>query len=473
MSGDTLKTAVTWVLAFGLGLLLPLCGAAAPAPTNPPPVVASISHSWLQFLNGSSLHGRLGGVEPNHDIRWESPAARSPIDFRTANIAWIGFEGAREVPAAGDGMCRFRFVNGDELFGRLAEVDADSVELRPWFGGRLKAPRRTVRSIEFLPKSFAVAYDGPAGFAGWQLGRDPAAWHYRDGAFTATAASTLGRGFRLTGSCSVQFDLGWNGQFELILILYTDALDRLDYGQSSYVFYLAPGSVNAQRIQQGAGVLLLGQVRLPALRDEHAAHFEFRALRPESALELWVNGKRVQRWQDLHGFVGKGTGMVFFPQVNGTALQLSSLRVCTWQGRNDWDNAIPSAGKEDVVLLANRDRVTGAVRRLHNEKLSVVAEQTPLDIPMARLSRIVFGGTATNQITPSPREVRAYFSGGGRLSFLLEQWSNQTVKGDSPNFGQVGFSPQPVRQLRFNLNHSATLGAEWFPGQGLNGDRDE
>lgn len=405
------------------------------------------------------MHGWLRSADGTNGVRWQHPAAKQLIAFRPTNIARIGFEQAQSISPPPPLSCWFRFRNGDELLGTLVSLDADTVGLETWFGGTLKAARQSVQSITFLPKSYAVAYEGPGGFDGWKLGRDPQAWQYRDGAFIATVGGTLGRDFKMTNSSSLQFDLAWTGPFDLILTLYTDVLDRLDYSVSSYLVNLGPGFVNVQRIQTGLGVIQLGQAQIPELLKRSEAHFELRTDRDEATLELFMDGALVQRWRDNRGFAGKGSGVVFFAQLEGSSLKLSNLRVCTWEGKTA-DNALsPSPAGEDYVYLVNRDKMTGSLRAFHDGKLSVATAQTALDIPLPRVTQIVLGSATTNSPVHNPRDIRAYFTGGGTLSFQLEQWEARQVSGNSANFGHVAFSAQPIRQLQFNLGRSARPGA--------------
>src|SRR5439155_9436749 len=171
------------------------------------------------------------------------------------NLAGIRFEASKPISVVSKPTCRFRFSNDDELFGNLGSADADHVEVETWFGGNLKAPRRAVQSITLLAKGYSMLYEGPNGIVGWQFGRGPNSWQYRDGAFIANGIGALGRDVKLSGSASVEFDVAWTGQFNLIVVLYSEVFDQLDYNASSYMFYFGPGYVNVQRVQARSGVM--------------------------------------------------------------------------------------------------------------------------------------------------------------------------------------------------------------------------
>jgi hypothetical protein len=408
----------------------------------------------LQFLDGSSLHGRLHSISPAEGVGWQHPEAKDIIEFKPANIACIRFENPRSVMAQEKPGCRFRFNNGDEVFGNLTAIDENHLQMQTWFGGLLKTPRLAVQSVTFLSKGFSVLYEGPTSASGWVQGRNPKGWEYHDGAFVATSAGTLGHDFHLSGSSSVSFDLGWNGQFSLILALYTPVLDRFDYSSSSYMFYLSPGYVTLQRVQGGAGAVNLGQAPIPEMSQKAKLHMEVRANKADATLGLFVDDRLIQRWKDGSGFVGQGSGIVFFAQLDGPSIKISNLKVAQWEGDFGLDPSTNSPGKEDLVYLVNRDKVTGTLQRLRDNLLTVASGGTRLDIPLSRVSQICLGNPVTNAPAANPWEVRAYFAGGGTVAFEVQKWDDARVLGRSGTFGTVDFNPQFIRQLQFNLGRS-------------------
>lgn len=431
--------------------------ARSPAPTNT--VISSLSEGdLLQFADGSSLHGQLQSMNPAGGVGWKHPDAKALIQFRPTNIAWIRFAKPTPVSPDADASCRFRFSNGDEVFGQFTSMRDGRLQLDSWFHGALEAPREVLQSVTFLSKGFTILYEGPSGPEGWVHGRTARAWEYRDGAFLATGAGTLGRDFGLTSSSSVSFDLAWNGHFSLILALYTQVLDRFDYSSSSYMFYLSPGYISLQRVQGGAGAMNLGQAAISEMSRKNRLHLEIRANKEDNTLGLLVDDRLVQRWKDSAGFVGRGSGIVFFAQLDGPSIKITNLKVSQWQGSSALETVTSAPTKEDVVFLANRDKVTGRLRGLQDGVLSVEAGERPLEIPLSRVSQISLAASATNAPLSDPWHVRAYFAGGGSLAFQLDDWSNGRARGTSPNFGPVDLESRFIRQLQFNPHRPRVAG---------------
>lgn len=446
--------AAAGTLTEGAGAEVPLPGSTLGTPAD------RSAADLLQFIDGSSLHGRLRSMSVDRGVGWQHPDAPSLISFRPTNIAWIRFE--KSVPAPSDDRpsCRFRFNNGDEVFGDLMGLDLEHAQLRTAFGGVLSAPRESLQTITFLSKGYSVLYEGPTSADGWVQGKSGHGWDYRDGAFVATGMGTLGRDLKLTGSSSIAFDLAWNGQFSLIVAIYTSVLDRFDYSSSSYMFYFSPGYVSLQRVAGGAGAMNLGQAAISEMGRRNRLHLEIRANKEDGTLGLLVEDRLIQRWKDGAGFLAQGSGIVFFAQLEGPSVRLSNLKVAQWEGDFGMESLTNAPPKDDLVCLINRDRVTGKLERLTNSTLSVTSGQTALAIPLQRVNQIYLRPQSAKPPAGRPWEMRAFFAGGGTVAFDLTEWSQEVVRGNSSNFGEVTFPPSSVRQIQFNLNRSKPSDAE-------------
>ena len=409
----------------------------------------------LQLLDGSNLHGGLREITGTQGMTWEHPAALDPLRLLLTNVAAVRFERAEAPPHSFKAGARFHFKNGDELLGNILEIKDQKLRLQTWFGENLNAELNTLDAITFSAKGYNLLYEGPAGIDGWRIGRNAKSWEYKDGAFVANGADLLGRDFGLSGSATLEFELQWNGAFSLSIILYSASVDRFDYSSNAYVVYLGTGSISIQRVQGGAGAIMLGQTQLPDMLRRNRMRFEIRCNKEDATLSLFADGKFVQRWKDSNagGFVAKGTGIVFFSQVEPRSLKLSNIRVAEWDGRFEPDSMTNSPPDMDIIYLANRDKVMGKVESLEESKATVSTKQTKLDIPLSRVTQIRFSreGGATNN---SPEELRASFPGGETVVFKLDKWDGAEVHGTSRTFGPLAFDPKNIRQLQFNLGRT-------------------
>ncbi|HYE31757.1 MAG TPA: hypothetical protein VEH27_10030 [Methylomirabilota bacterium] len=404
----------------------------------------------LQLFDGSILHGSLDTMSPSNGLRWDFPAAEKPLRFTPTNLASVRFDTTAGAVAGARPNSRFKFKNGDDIFGDLAQVTDSQVALQTWFGSDLKAAREALHSIVFSRKGFATLYEGPTSAEGWKMGNTPRPWIYRDGVFVAQSADALGRDVGLKGSSRVEFDLAWVGSLSMSVTLYTENVSRFDYGSSSYMFYLGPGSLSLQRVQAGAGVMLLGQAQIPAMFKKNKMRLELRCNTEEGTIAAYADGQLLQKWKDQNGFVAKGTGLVFFSQMDGPSVKVSNIKVSEWDGR--FENEGVTETKDDVLYLANRDKVVGNLMGVADGKVKFKASDTELQIPLERVTQIVFAPGATNQAPTAPWEVRAHFSAGETVALNLEHWDGKQFLGKSRNFGQVSFKPEAVREIHFNLD---------------------
>ena len=406
----------------------------------------------LLLLDGSILHGQLDLVEPGKALVWNYPDALQPLRLRPNNIERIRFSKPRLATNQTAGLCRFRFQNGDEIFGKAISLEGSELEIETTIAGRITADKNSITSMAFLSKGLSTLYEGPNGIHEWVLAKTPNTWHYRDGTLMANGPGVIGRDMKLTGSSSIQFDLGWSGQFNMILVLYTDSLDRFDYSSHCYVFYLGAGYVNAQRVQGGVGAMNLGHAQIPAMTRKNKMKVEIRANKEDSSLALYADGALIQKWRDTSGFVASGSGVVFSSNIG--APRISNIRVSDWDTKIDPETGTNApAGPQDTVFLVNRDKVAGKVEAFKDGKIKLVAGETSLEIPIERVTQVAFSHAEPAKASEEPWDVRATFAGGGAVTFRLEEWGKALV-GTSKWLGKVSFSPEALQQIQFNLARS-------------------
>lgn len=446
----SILTAAAMALSPALASGQTTTNAPSPTPEPAPAAEAEGRAGVLQFFDGSILHGALDVMSPTKGLSWEFPASDQPLRFGATNLASLRFDTAKAVAETARPNSRFKFKNGDDIFGDLARVDESNVALETWFGSGLKASREALHSIIFSRKGFGTIYEGPTSAEGWRLGNGPKPWIYKDGVFISQSPDALGRDVGMKGSSRIEFDLAWVGSLSMSVTLYTENVSRFDYGSSSYMLYLGPGSLTLQRVQAGAGVTLLGQAQIPAMFRKNKMRLEIRVNKEEGVLAAYADGELLQKWRDQTGFIAKGSGIVFFSQMDGPSVKLSNIKISEWDGR--FENEGTPDTTEDVVFLANRDKVVGQLVGIEENKVRLKASGTDLQIPLERVTQILFAPAATNVAPAAEWEVRAHFSAGETVALNLEQWDGREFLGRSRNFGAVSFKPEAVREIQFNLN---------------------
>ena len=413
-------------------------------PIAPPPPLA-VGDS-LHFLDGSEVHGRLGAIEAGPSIVWHHPDSANDLRFTAANLDFIRF--AQSTPLDLKPGCRVRFINGDELFANLRTLDLDAVQLETWFAGVTKVPRSAIQSIAFLPANFTIAYEGPVEGKEWNV-NPPSTWWCRDGVFTSSGTGgALIRDCKLTGSSTIEFDLAWSGALNLIANLFSDK-EQADFGGRSYFLTIGSDGVDLRRGQPGTGSLL-GKAPLPLAPGVTHFHATIQYNSVEGALAFYADGQLVKRWKEnvVPTFAG---GHILFSDFSGRpGLRLSNFRVCQWQGVEP--ALVPAAQTNfDCLGFINHDKASGQVLGLNEGKLSFLLRGRTLEIPLQRITRLDFAATNAPDFSSAPQEVRAWLSGAGRLSVVLDSWAADKVSVHSALFGPLTFNPRAIRQLDFNL----------------------
>lgn len=422
--------------------------------TNTPPEAIGPTGSVLQFVDGELLHGQIEGMDQEKGLSWSDPQAQSSIHFQPDHLDFIRFARADQVSVVP--TCHLRFVNGDDLFGSISNLEGGQFSFRTWFGGTMRIPREAVRSINFLARGYRIAYEGPYDAAGWVIGNNnaPQSWVYRDGSFIGAGSGTLGRDMGVTNSSTIDFDLAWSGPYALLVHLYSDSLDHLDYNNGSCLVEFSPSQVTFHHTPAMAPLhSFIGGAPLPAFGEQKKIHATIECNKEEGTIAVFVNNALVKVWNAEGGLTGRGKGLLFQAAVlpGMTTIRLSDLKISEWQGRYEPDISL-SATNDDTIHFVNHDRTTAKITGIKDGKVSLALGPTTLEVPLERVTQINFPGPGAAPEPSAPWRVRAHFPGGGSVSFELEKWDKQGIYGKSAIFGPVNFQPGSIRQLEFNLN---------------------
>jgi hypothetical protein len=475
-----------------LALCFCLAGPAWSAAAAGEAEAASPSADLVQFLDGTILHGALKSVDAARGLRWEHPFVEAPLDLMPGHVDFVRFPQARSLTLTPS--CHIRFAGGDDLFGSLVSLDGGTLAFNTWFGGNVQVPRAAIQTITFLPRNYSIVYEGPADASGWVVtaagpqsatrqillngniitvgggplvfsesadvarsGRPgPPNWTYRDGSFVTSGAGVLGHNFNLSGSSTIEFDVECNGAFNLLLDLYSSALDRIVMNDKSLVVELDNSQISLLR----AGAAPADEPRSVSWTNWGAggkpARITFHCNQEEGILSVLVDGVEVTHWTDLDGLGDMGTGFVAQNQTPGPTLTLSHFKISKWEGKYEPDYAPAAATNADLVFFLNHDQAGGKVEGITAGTLDINLDGNVLHIPSGRVRQIEF---AQSSAVPEPRgpwEVRAIFPGGGSVSFHLEKWDDKSIAGHSALFGSLAFQTGSIREMEFNLDQLRT-----------------
>jgi len=448
-------------------LLFAVFGAGARAQTNQGTIV---------FRDGDLLYGKLLAIDAGSSVRWQHPDASQPIDFKPDAVAEIDFPASTNAAVSTNEDCRLLLANGDTLEGSLDSCNHENITLQTWYAGRLTLPRTSLQSLVFVPHSPTI-FNGITGLDGWTEGGTAAAflgesgkWSYRNGAFYADKAASIARDLKLPGVAEIQFDLAWKGALNLAIAIYTDSLQPIllsakdaspDFGGFySLRFYnsafidLWPIKKNDHRREPG-----LGQLFLPSLSNKDHMHVDLRISKPRHKIALFIDDRPVKEWDDPEGFIGEGTCMRFVQNTPGVT-KLSNLRITPWDGVfTETPDEAPDT-THDVLWPENAPKVTGIIDSIANGKLTARTTNGPVQMPLAEVKAIDFAHAPSAPAPAQAGEVRATFTLGGSLNFILESWRPDEILVHSAAFGKARINPDAFSRLQFLTPEKKSAGPD-------------
>jgi hypothetical protein len=456
-----------------------LCVCAAVAGTDP--VDSSAPRDTLLFNNGDRLYGTLDSIDTQNGIRWRHSDVAEPIEFKPDNIAEIEFSRKASAGRSAGDTTRIKMRDDDELEGRIALFDDDKIILETSYAGPVTIPRDWVKLIVPVPAEGATIFTGPDGLDGWTMGKsvsalgDAGQWHYRKGAFYATNSASIARRIDLPDSATFEFDLAWQGLFQLAIALYTDHMQPInlvnkesepDFG-GFYSLQLNSFSANLLVVKKNEPLRYLGQVTIAGFHQKSSAQIQIRACKARRSVSMLVDGKLVKHWIDPEGFAGEGDGIRLVHQGQGK-LKLSNLLVAEWDGQFEETPPPQTNHPQDLSRLRNGDQVSGGVQTIRDGKLVVAVDRgnreaqvqstiagyrhAPLEIPMNRVKQIEMAGRAIDaQELPKGNTMRVYFRRGGTITFQLDHWNQEKVYGVHPKLGRIELDPTALARAELML----------------------
>ena len=464
----------------------PAAPAAPVDPVDPVPVIISktipettnspAASGVIRFQNGDLLHGELVSIDPQKHVRWKNPSVQDVMEFTTADIAKLRPGYPASVRPKAPHHCLVRLANGDELMGVLVSLDVEKVALQTWYAGEVTLPRKQVKSIR-PSESGRYLYEGPTGLEGWTVSQtkddDETAWKYSGGVLVARRAGAVARDFKLPDVASIDLDAAWRDFLQLTVTMYTSSLKVYQLGRAILggvgVLPVAPaanpgppqegGGFYALQLSQNTAYLMTvrkeGEISnstieaIPGLDQKNKVHIGIRVNKERKTISLLVDGALIKTWQEPQEFAGRGT-CIRFVQQGQAPLNLSNIKIGAWDGAIEPPASVAANATQDLVHLKNQDTLTGTLQSIRDGQLAFVTSYGPLEIPMPRVSQIELFLEKTSLPKAEPGTVRAHFADGGRVTFRLEEWRDQQIRGSSPAFGRAQFNPAAFNLIEFN-----------------------
>ena len=253
---------------------------------------------------------------------------------------------------------------------------------------------------------------------------------------------------------SVDFDLEWERDIALDVMLCTDRLHSVSY-QNAYLLRLTGGpSYLYRNTSAGEGDLQttsLGSGN-PAWGSARKAHVSIRLDRRTATIALLVNERLVRKWVDRAGFAGKGNVLQFNPRTD-SRMAIHNLRISEWNGR--LPKASPSVGQsgaQDALQFHKGEQLTGQILTIAQGKLNLKSDFGPISIPLGKIANISFARKKDQIPDPKPNgpQLKSFNLGRmGKVSVNLLEWSPKAVRVISPVLGELNLTPSIINSVQF------------------------
>ena len=452
-----------------------LSGMPPTAPRTAKIFVADGKADQLQLIRGNGMLGQFLGFDPQRGLSWNHPDIKpDTLTIPTDRISRIDFA-VKSVPAnAKSHSGVIEFSNGDRLAGEVLGMENNKLRISTWYAGELAVDRSTIRTLSPGTITSSSLYSGPVTKKGWKETRTGTlGWNFSDGGFESTASGpVIGRSFpKMPTKARVEFDLEWKrGSPSVYVGFMTENLTSYSggncysirlTGSSVYVYRYAKvgGGIRSQRLQPSSRSYSFGigpkKVRIALCHDTS-----------KKKVAVIINGKLVGEWNDTMAAAPPLSNGLNFSSRTSNPMRISRITISEWSGNlpGAGNVAADAGAKEDFVLFANDDSITGKLQAIGNDVMKFKSTAFgDVNIPVGKVGTIHFArDTLVTPPTPA-NSVRATLAGNSRITGVIKAWKGNQVILGSPIFGEATFDANIFRRVEFNLGKPRSASTQPVP----------
>ena len=431
---------------------------------------AEVVESSVRFSNNDQLSGSLDSLT-TEQLVWKSPILVKPVPFLLENVLDLTLPAAITNSEARH-EAAVTLTNGDLIHGQLASVSDQSVELDTWFAGRLKFNRLMIRDVQISERPDFI-YRGPTGLDGWKQSGEKPAWTYQNSSIRSTGVGSIARDVNLPDECSIAFDASWRGSFSLKLVFFSDDIAS-DRPTSGYEMNIQTRSVYLRSCKTQK---FLGHTpNAVMLQENEKARVEVRASKKTGKICLFIDGEIIDVWTDPDVASNEfGRGIHFISQ-NESPVQISRIEVGAWDGEVDqmpdpqklggirqFGNQFEPMDDEPEPLrqekkpntermeLRNGDSITGEVISIIDGTITVRTPFREVKLPVESLRSVALKPVDLERCKRENGDVRVWLPDGSSMVFKLLGVTEDSLIGNSQNFGTANFKIAAFNRIEFNI----------------------
>ena len=273
----------------------------------------------------------------------------------------------------------------------------------------------------------------------------------------AAAESSVALGRNLDG-CRIGFDLTWRNSLRFRVLLFSDDGETTQPDncydlvcQRRFVYLRKRWMTRAS-----GGTRIVGQANIAELAEREKVRFDFYIDRGDGTIALYIDGSKAHVWSDQDPKIGSFGKWLHFISEDFYPVQVSRIRVSPWKG--DLPENVDVADEQEqededgqVIRLQNGDIVIGEVGKIENGVLDIKTKYCDMKIPVDRMRTVDLSTGDYEEPIRKNGDVRAWLREGGRITFRLDSFTKDTLKGYSQTFGDAEFMLNAFSRLEFNI----------------------
>ncbi len=412
----------------------------------------------LKFSNRDRLSGTPGGIDAVGNLIWKAPILlHEPIPIRLNKILEMRLQGGSPPEVDAGHQALLTLSNGDNIRGELDALDDTHVTLKTWYGGKLRI-RRTMSSDLEIMRSERAVYTGPADFDSWKIDGEGDSWRLHAGTLSASKGAGIAREVDTPQKCRIGFDLAWRNSLRFRVLLFSDDGETTQ-PDNCYDLVCQRRFVYLRKrwlVRASGGSRIVGQANIAELAEKEKVRFDFYVDRKTGTIALYIDGSQAHVWADQDPAMGNFGNWLHFISEDFYPVQVSRIRVTPWKGdlpeNIDLDTEEERLEEEgQVIRLQNGDLVIGQVGKIVDGVLDIKTKHCDMKIPVDRMRTVNLATGEYEEPIRKKGDVRAWLKEGGRLTFRLDSFTKDTIKGFSQSFGEAQFKLTAFSRLEFNI----------------------
>lgn len=436
-----------------LAVLLALLPCAAGAQNEKSDIVGT-----LKFSNGDKISGTPLEIDADGNLTLNGPDYFiEPPVFRIPMLLEMRLRGGGNPVNKAGHQAVLTLTNNDTVRGELDALDETHVTLKTWYGGKLKIRRSMASHLE-ISRSERAVYTGPEDFDSWKVDGDGNAWRLQAGALAATKGAGISREIKSPEKCMIGFNLSWRNSLRFRVLLFSDDGDTTQPDncydlvcQRRFVYLRKRWMTRAS-----GGSRIVGQANIAELAEKEKVRFEFYVDRKVGTVALYIDGTQAHVWSDQDPSVGSFGHYLHFISEDFYPVQVSQITVSPWKGELP-ENVAANAEEEpepeegQLIRLQNGDLVVGKVGKIVDGVLDITTKHCDMKIPVGRMRTVNLATGEYEEPIRKKGDVRGWLREGGRLTFRLDSFNQDTIEGFSQTFGDAEFKLSAFSRLEFNI----------------------